>query len=242
MHHIEIPQSVVERALARRGRRHVYESLDASKTALLVIDLQNGFVAPGFPGELPMAREIVPNVNRLAVKLRQAGGHVYWIRHTQVASGDAPWTRFDEFGAGWAVSLGETLVDGQAGHALYPSLEVRDADEIVNKSRFSAFIQGSSDLHDRLVARGIDTVIVTGTVSNVCCESTARDAMMLDYKVHFVADANAARTDDEHNATLCNMLLWFADVRTTEELIALLDVNAASAADSASTAARAESP
>jgi ureidoacrylate peracid hydrolase len=229
MHHIEIPQSVVDRAVARRGRRHVYPTLDASKTALLVIDLQNGFVAPGFPGELPMAREIVPNVNRLASALRQAGGHVYWIRHTQVVPGEAPWQRFDEFGASWGASLGETLVDGHAGHALYSSLDVCDADEIVDKTRFSAFIQGSSDLHQRLAARGIDTVIVTGTVTNVCCESTARDAMMLDYKVHFVADANAARTDDEHNGTLCNMVLWFADVRTSDELLALLDVGAADA-------------
>ncbi|VVE29481.1 Isochorismatase family protein YecD [Pandoraea cepalis] len=70
-------------------------------------------------------------------------------------------------------------------------------------------------------------MIVTGTVTNVCCESTARDAMMLDYKVHFVADANAARTDDEHNATLCNRVLWFADVRTSGELLALVNEGAA---------------
>ncbi|WP_150551304.1 cysteine hydrolase [Pandoraea soli] len=130
---------------------------------------------------------------------------------------------------GMGASLGETLVDGHPGRALYPPLDVRDADEIVDKTRFSAFIQGSSDLHQRLAAPGIDTVIVTGTVTNVCCESTARDAMMLDYKVHFVADANAARTDDEHNATLCNMVLWFADVRTSDELLALVDVGAADA-------------
>src|SRR5262249_38217788 len=62
---------------------------------------------------------------------------------------------------------------------------------------------------------------------NVCCESTARDAMMLNYKVFFVSDANACRTDAEHNATLASLMVMFADVRSTEEMIALLQSRAA---------------
>ncbi|WP_224044489.1 cysteine hydrolase family protein, partial [Paraburkholderia unamae] len=162
----------------------------------------------------------------LIAKLRstdreKADGHVCWIQHT--AQPDAPWARFGEFAAGWGRRLDEVLRPGEAGHALYPELECAAGDEYVRKTRFSAFIQGSSDLHERLAARGVDTVIVTGTVTNVCCESTARDAMMLDYKVHFVADANAARTDEEHNTTLANMLIWFADVRSTQELMTLIE-------------------
>jgi ureidoacrylate peracid hydrolase len=83
-------------------------------------------------------------------------------------------------------------------------------------------VPGSSDLHDILQARGIDTLIITGTATNVCCESTARDAMQLNYKVIFVADANATNTDAEHNATLNNMVRLFADVMTTEELLGFL--------------------
>ena len=97
----------------------------------------------------------------------------------------------------------------------------------VEKNRFSAFIQGSSDLDRLLKARGIDTVIVTGTVTNTCCESTARDAMMLNYKTVMVSDANAATTDDEHNATLANILRIFGDVMSTDEVIALLAGGAA---------------
>jgi len=134
------------------------------------------------------------------------------------------WPRFLEFSAEWGERLNAVLVPGHEGHELYPDMDVRDGDEVVLKTRFSPFIEGSSDLHERLRKRGVDTVIVAGTVTNVCCESTARDAMMLDYKVHFVADATAARTDAEQNATLANMMLWFADVRTTGELVALLDV------------------
>ncbi|MNN54302.1 Isochorismatase family protein YecD [compost metagenome] len=88
----------------------------------------------------------------------------------------------------------------------------------VIKTRFSPFVQGASCLHRELIRLGVDTVAITGTVSNTCCESTARDAMMLNYRTIFVSDANAARTDEEHNATLGNMVQTFADVVSTEEL------------------------
>jgi nicotinamidase-related amidase len=74
---------------------------------------------------------------------------------------------------------------------------------------------GSSDLDDILQMCGIDTLIITGTATNVCCESTARDAMQMNYKVIFVADGNATNTDAEHNATLNNMVRLFANVMTT---------------------------
>jgi nicotinamidase-related amidase len=95
-------------------------------------------------------------------------------------------------------------------------------DLVVEKNRFSAFIQGSSSLDEQLRAAGIDTVIVTGTVTNTCCESTARDAMMLNYKTVFVSDANACRTDEEHNASLGNIMRIFGDVATTDEVIGRL--------------------
>ena len=68
----------------------------------------------------------------------------------------------------------------------------------------------------------LDTVIVAGTLTNVCCESTARDAMMLDFKTLFIADANATRSDAEHNATLVSMIQVFADVRLTDEIVPML--------------------
>ena len=74
-------------------------------------------------------------------------------------------------------------------------------------------------MHEYLQERGIDTLIITGTLTNCCCESTARDAMQMNYKIIFVADANAALTDAAHNATLDNMLMLFADVMTTEEVL-----------------------
>ena len=94
-------------------------------------------------------------------------------------------------------------------------------DLMVQKRRFSAFIQGSSDLHKILQERGIDTLIIAGTLTNVCCESTARDAMMLNYRILMVADANATITEEAHRAALMNILFVFGDVQTTKDVIKL---------------------
>src|SRR5262249_39966867 len=122
------------------------------------------------------------------------------------------------------------LTEGSEGAALWHGLDVRPGDERVTKRRFSALIQGSSDLDDRLRAAGIDTVIITGTATNVCCESTARDAFMLNYRTLVVSDGNATTTDEAHNASLNALFTRFADVFSTDEVVALLDAGTGSVA------------
>src|SRR6266853_519912 len=228
MHKIAIPSYAIDRALARRGRLNPFDGLDPAHTALIAVDLQNGFMAPGQPAESAVAREIVPNVNRLAGATRAAGGTVVWSQNTITPESEKSWSiKHGIFsGAEWGPRMTSAFTPGDYGHALYPSLDVRPGDLSVRKTRFSAFIQGSSELDALLRGRGIDTVIVVGTATNVCCESTARDAMMLNYKVFFVSDANACATDEEHNATLGALLVLFADVRSTDEMIALLRLQA----------------
>jgi len=235
MHRIAIPSYAIERALARRGRLHPFDTIDPARTALVVVDLQNGFMAPGQPAETPLAREIVPAVNRLADATRAAGGTVVWIQNTITPEAIQSWSVwFGDFRTGeWGPRMHRAFTPGDFGHAIYPSLEVRPGDLTVRKTRFSAFVQGASDLDAILRARGIDTLIIVGTATNVCCESSARDAMMLNYKVFFVSDANACRTDEEHNATLAIMMVMFADVRSTDEMIALLERRAAPLAGAA---------
>ena len=118
------------------------------------------------------------------------------------------------------------LAPGSRGHQLYPALEVRPEDEIVRKYRFSAFVQGSSDLPERLRTAECDTVLIAGTVTNVCCESSARDAMMLNFKTIMVTDGNAAATDEDHNASLAAFYLTFGDIMSTDMLIDCLRRNA----------------
>jgi ureidoacrylate peracid hydrolase len=93
----------------------------------------------------------------------------------------------------------------------------------VTKTRYSAFIHGSSDIERHLRDRGIDTILVTGTATNVCCESSARDAMMLNFKVVMVSDGLATHNDEEHNATLSAFYGLFGDVQTVDEAIQSLE-------------------
>ena len=235
MHKISIPSYAIERALSRRGRLNPFDTVDPARTALVVVDLQNGFMAPGQPAEIAQAREIVPAVNRLAAATRAAGGTVVWIQNTITPESEQSWSVYlgnfadDE----WGPRMRRAFTPGDFGHALYSSLAVRTGDLTVRKYRFSALVQGASDLDAILRARGIDTLIIAGTATNVCCESTARDAMMLNYKVFFMSDANACRTDQEHNATLAILMGMFADVRSTDEMIDLLRRHAAPVAGAA---------
>jgi ureidoacrylate peracid hydrolase len=115
-----------------------------------------------------------------------------------------------------------SLGPGTKGYELWAGLDVKLNDLKIQKTRFSAFIHGSSNLEAVLRARGIDTVIITGTVTNVCCESTARDAMMRNFRTIMVTDANAATSDELHNASLAAFYLKFGDIMPTDMVIASL--------------------
>jgi ureidoacrylate peracid hydrolase len=228
VHALAIPKSVIARVVERRGREHVYDDLDPSRSALLVVDMQNAFMLPGVAHSLcPMAQAIVPNINRLAQALRETGGTVIFIKTTFTEEALVTWSTYFAMAKPERVAKRiAALTTDTEGHRLWRSLDVRPDDLIVEKSRFSAFIQGSSKLEEILRARGLDTVLVTGTVTNVCCESTARDAMMLNFKTIMVTDGNAAMTDEDHSASLVAFYLTFGDIMSTDMLIDCLKRNA----------------
>jgi ureidoacrylate peracid hydrolase len=224
MHKIHIAPEILERVKATRAGLHMFEDLDPEKTAHIIVDLQNGFMAEGQPVEIAAAREIVPDVNRISAALRAAGGLNVFIQYVINSSAKRDWSSWFEFFSDGArrEALDATFSEGAFGWELWPSLDVQPGDLKVQKNRFGAFVPGSSELHEILQARGIDTLIITGTATNVCCESTARDAMQMNYKVIFVADGNATSTDAEHNATLTNMVTLFADVMMADEVVRCL--------------------
>jgi ureidoacrylate peracid hydrolase len=228
MHKLSIPKSVVDRVIAKRGREFVYEELDPAKTALVVVDMQNAFMLEGVAHALcPMAKEIVPNINRLAETVRATGGTVVWIKTTFTPEVLKSWSVYYEMATPESgAKRVEALTADSKGHELWTGLDVRKDDLIVEKDRFSAFIQGSSNLGEVLRARGLDTLLITGTVTNVCCESTARDAMMLNFRTIMVTDGNAAVTDEDHNASLASFYLTFGDIMPTDKLVGLLKQNA----------------
>jgi ureidoacrylate peracid hydrolase len=228
MHKYVVSDSVRNRVVRRQGKLVSHETIDAARSALVVIDMQNYFVAEGFPLEVPVAREIVPNINRLATAMRDVGGLVVWIQ-TTATGGLERWGNHHRYtlSAEAARTRLASLDEAAEGFKLYPTLEPAPADPRVKKITYSAFIAGSSDLDTLLRRRGIETVLIAGTVTNVCCESSARDAMMLDYRVIMLSDANAALTDEEHAATLNSFLVAFGDVMTSDDVIQRLTPAAA---------------
>lgn len=213
-----MPEWVRNRILRRRATVFAHQYIAAARSALVVIDMQNYFCAPGQPSETPAAREIVGNINRMASRLRAAGGTVIWVQ-TSSARALERWANHHrhDLSAERAARRIAGLAEGSEGFALYRGLEAQPADVYVKKVTYSALIQDSSTLETELRGRGIESLLIAGTTTNVCCESTARDAMLLDFRVIALSDATAAATLEEHVAALNNIALYFGDVMSVAE-------------------------
>lgn len=227
MHKIAIPQYMIDRVIQIRGKEHCFEDFDPAKTALVVVDMQNAFMMPGVAHALCQPAEaIVPNINRLARAVRTAGGKVAWIKAVFTEDTLDNWSvSYEMAGPAGTRKRIDALTRGSKGHELWAGLEVEEDDLVVEKTRYSAFVEGSSELEQVLRAQGLDTILVTGTVTNVCCESTARDAMMRNFKAIMITDGNAAFTDEEHNAALTSFYLVFGDIMSTDMAIDCLARN-----------------
>jgi ureidoacrylate peracid hydrolase len=224
MHAFAITEAVRERVRTRVGKLHPFDAIEPRRSALLVIDMQNYFVKPGHQGEVPMARKIVPNINRLAAALRGRAGHVVWIRNGTSGTRQSWSTYHDGLMTPERMRRRyEAMEEGHDGFEFWHENDIRAEDTCLTKTRYSAFIHGSSDVERLLRERDLDTVLIAGTATNICCESTARDAMMLNFKTVMVADGLAAASDEEHNASLSALYGQFADVQTVDEVLQSLD-------------------
>lgn len=223
MHKSEIDPDLRARFISLKGgREFAFTDIDPKRCAHLVVDMQNGFVEPGALMEVPVARQVVPNINAFSRAIRAQGGINVFFRFTTTTTGD--WAvYFEQFqNPEFADKEVAMFQDGAHFHAIYPALDVQPEDLTINKSRFSAFCPGASDAFDQLTQRGIDTVIISGTLTDCCCEATARDAQQLGFRVVLLEDACAALTDREHNAAVNALAAWYADIRSTQEAIDLL--------------------
>lgn len=158
------------------------------KTAMLVVDMQNDFVQEGAAIEVPRARSMVPRLNRLLDACRGAGIAVIYIHHV-LRGGRIDAGRLADHHE--PIRNGRALVAGTPNVEIYAPLEPRAGDLVVAKPRYSAFY--GTELDAILRSRGIDTLVIGGTLTNVCCDSTARDAFSRDYKVIFLSDGTATR-------------------------------------------------
>jgi len=211
-----IPQKIVDKVVRRRGRLHAFETLEATKTALVVIDLDTATVS----GD-EQCRRIAPTVNAVASAVRDGGGIVAWVLSTMPVMPP-------NFVAILGVELATRYFnDGRPngpGTELWRELRQSDRDLVAFKSGASAFFPGKCDLKERLDPLGIDTLLIAGAVTNICCESSARDATELGYKVIMISDGLSGQAHGLHEATLATFYRIFGDVRPSSEIIELLSV------------------
>lgn len=190
--------------------------LNSSKAVLLVIDMQNDFVLEGRPMEVPMARHKTPRMKAVIQDCRAAGIPVIYTEHVL----------FDAFNVSPLESAyNPTLLErgmrrGTDGVRVIDALCPDESDLVIQKHRYDAFHNTPLDTLLKTV-RGlhqVDTVIIIGTLTEVCCESTARSAYMRDYKVAFVSDATGALSEQAQQATENAISTFFGRVLTSHEL------------------------
>jgi biuret amidohydrolase len=202
---------------------------DPKKVALLVIDMENDFVRPGAPMQVPMAYDMVPNVKMLLDVCREKGTTIIYTTHVHGKDrGDMG--LMADF---WEPIGNQTaLVDGTEGVEILKELTPKEGELVIKKHRYSAFY--NTNLETQLRNRGIETLIITGTVTNMCCESTARDAQFRDYNVIFVSDATGTMdhpdlgagsmtAEEVQKSTLTSLSLCIAEIASTQAVINKLE-------------------
>ena len=221
---------------------YTVERIDPSKTAMIVVDMENDFVASGAPMQVEAraGRAMLPHLQRALACCRAHGIPVIYTTHAHRAGG----CDLGLLAHVPPIAQGDALVDGTLGVAIFPEVAPRADEIVITKHRFSAFY--GTDLEIILRGLGVTTVVITGVTTENCCHATARDAFFRDFRVVFLADATAnndypdlgygSMTADEiHRATLVILARDTADVITTETFIARVgtasDVTVRPAAD-----------
>lgn len=184
--------------------------LDLTHAALLVIDMQNGFVHPDGQMYLPGSRHIIKRIRRLLELFRARQRPVIFTRHehepdnSDTGAMDIWWSGSHIYKNTWPAEISEKL---------QPS----DTDSIISKNRYSAFL--NTNLDEVLAAADVRQVVISGVMTNLCCETTARDAFMRDYLVWFCIDGTATATEEMHLASLRNLAYGFSYLVTVDEIL-----------------------
>jgi ureidoacrylate peracid hydrolase len=202
--------------------------INPARTAMIVVDMQNDFVAPGAPMETPAARAMVGKLSEALSLCRKAGVRVIYTAHVHRHDG-SDMGLFDDMHP--KIANRDALVDGSQGAGIYPDLAPAPGEHVIKKHRYSGFY--GTDLDIVLREWGVDTVIISGTTTENCCLSTARDAMFHNYRVVFLSDATATYdypdrgfgsmpNADVHHAALVILAASTAHVMSVADLSARL--------------------
>lgn len=186
--------------------------LSKKHTALLVIDMQNFFVHEEGGAFVPQTHEILENIQSLLKSFRAKKLPVIYTSHSH---------KSDKFDGGtmtwwWPVNC----MEGSYGAEIYDAIKPKPDEKMISKHRYSAF--EGTDLDMTLRCLGVTDLVVTGVMTNLCCETTTRDAFGKNYRVQFLCDATATSDPDLQLATLKNIAFGFAPVVLTEDVMGQL--------------------
>ncbi len=188
--------------------------LNVAASALLVIDMQRFFLDPASPTFTCGGVAILPTVKRLMDAFRRAGRPVIFTRHVHhpgdIDSGIMGW---------WWEGM---CLEGSPESEIHPDLAEMPGEKVVFKHRYSAFY--NTDLETVLRCSNVEDVVVSGVMTNLCCESTARDAYYRDYRVFFPADGTGSVSEEMHVASLLNLAFGFAYVTTADAIAASITI------------------
>jgi ureidoacrylate peracid hydrolase len=205
-------------------------AINPSKTALIIVDMENDFVAVGAPLRAIMAATVVPALKRALAHARQTGMRVIFTAHAHRRDG----CDMGIFGKTKPpIAEGLALVDGEKGTEIFDEVKPLPTELVIKKRRYSAFY--GTDLDIILRSSAIETLIITGVTTENCCHATARDALFHNYGVIFLSDATgtfdypdmgygAMSAEEVHRATLIILAQGTAHVMPVAEMIALTTI------------------
>jgi nicotinamidase-related amidase len=186
--------------------------LNRNKAALLVIDMQLFFLDPASPSFTCGGLAILPKLEKLIHTFRQAGRPVIFTRHVHhpdhLDSGIMGW---------WWEGM---CLEGSPESEIHQDISPKSNEKVVFKHRYSAFF--NTDLDTVLRCQQVEDIVITGIMTNMCCESTARDAYYRDYRVFFPADGTGSITEEMHLASLLNLAFGFSWVTDVDTIVAQL--------------------
>jgi len=198
-------------AVAPYNKTHL--KLKRENAALIVIDMQRFFLEADSPTYTCGGIAILPTLKMLIDRFRSANRPVIYTRHVHHPSG------IDAGIMGWWWE--GMCIEGSPESEIHPDIAPLASEKVVFKHRYSAFY--NTDLELILRCQGIEDLVVTGIMTNMCCESTARDAYMRDFRVFFPADATGSINEEFHLASLLNLAFGFAVITTSERVVAAVN-------------------
>jgi nicotinamidase-related amidase len=191
--------------------RRMQFQLDPKASALLVIDMQRFFLDGSSHAAMPEGVDAIPRINTLIKAYRNNDAPVIFTRHVHPEGSD-PGT----MGKWW----NDVMWEGDPLLEIDPKLDRREEDKVITKQRYDAFL--NTDLEEHLRSRGVTQVVITGVMTNLCCETTARTAYCRDFEVFFVHDCTGTSSEKMHNATLRNLVYGFAILLSSDEVLGSL--------------------